>query len=50
LRCILATTISRQQYDYARRRVQDSGLEQQITLLSDDYRELQGSYDWCPSK
>lgn len=42
---VTTTTISRQQYDYARRRVQEAGLEQQITLLLDDYRELGGSYD-----
>lgn len=43
--CVTTTTISRQQYDYARRLVEEFGLEQQITLLFDDYRELQGSYD-----
>lgn len=42
---ITTTTISRQQYDYARWHVEESGLQQQITLLFDDYRELQGSYD-----
>ena len=42
---VTTTTISRQQYDYARQRVLDAGLEDRITLLLDDYRELDGSYD-----
>jgi cyclopropane-fatty-acyl-phospholipid synthase len=42
---ITTTTISRQQYDYARQRVVDAGLGDRITLLFDDYRELDGSYD-----
>jgi len=42
---VTTTTISKQQYDYARQRVQDAGLEDRITLLFDDYRELNGSYD-----
>ena len=42
---ITSTTISRQQYDYARQRVLKAGLDERITLLCDDYRELNGSYD-----
>lgn len=42
---VTTTTISRQQYDYARQRVAAAGLEDRITLLFDDYRELHGSYD-----
>jgi cyclopropane-fatty-acyl-phospholipid synthase len=42
---VTTTTISRQQYDYAKQRVQAAGLEDRITLLFDDYRELDGSYD-----
>jgi cyclopropane-fatty-acyl-phospholipid synthase len=42
---VTTTTISKQQYDYARKRVVDAGLEDRITLLFDDYRELKGSYD-----
>ena len=42
---ITTTTISRQQYDYARQRVREAGLDDRITLLCDDYRELNGSYD-----
>jgi cyclopropane-fatty-acyl-phospholipid synthase len=42
---VTTTTISRQQYDYAQQRVREAGLEDRITLLFDDYRELRGSYD-----
>ncbi|MGB5606424.1 MAG: cyclopropane-fatty-acyl-phospholipid synthase family protein [Gammaproteobacteria bacterium] len=42
---ITTTTISRQQYDYARQRVREAGLDDRITLLCDDYRILDGSYD-----
>jgi cyclopropane-fatty-acyl-phospholipid synthase len=42
---VTTTTISKKQYDYARQRIQDAGLEDRITLLFDDYRELNGSYD-----
>jgi len=42
---VTTTTISRQQYDYARQRVQAAGLGGRITLLFDDYRKLGGSYD-----
>jgi len=42
---VTTTTISKQQYDYARQRVLDAGLENRITLLFDDYRDLNGSYD-----
>ena len=42
---VTTTTISRQQYEYARQRIRDAGLEDRITLLFDDYRQLSGSYD-----
>ncbi len=42
---ITTTTISRQQYEYARQRVCNAGLEDRITLLPDDYRQLQGRYE-----
>jgi cyclopropane-fatty-acyl-phospholipid synthase len=42
---VTTATISRQQYDYARQRVIDAGLEDRITLLFQDYRELDGNYD-----
>jgi cyclopropane-fatty-acyl-phospholipid synthase len=42
---VTTTTISREQHDYARARIQERGLEGRITLLLEDYRDLTGSYD-----
>lgn len=42
---VTTTTISQQQYDYTAERIRELGLEQQITLLFKDYRELEGTYD-----
>jgi cyclopropane-fatty-acyl-phospholipid synthase len=42
---VTTTTISREQYDYAKTQIAAAGLEQQITLLFQDYRELTGQYD-----
>ncbi|BFM50442.1 cyclopropane-fatty-acyl-phospholipid synthase family protein [Marinomonas sp. THO17] len=42
---VTTTTISQQQYDFAKERIQAEGLQDQITLLLDDYRDLQGQYD-----
>ena len=42
---VTTTTISKQQYDYARLRVREAGLDDRITVLCDDYRVLNGSYD-----
>lgn len=42
---VTTTTISQQQYDYTQSRVKELGLEQQITLLLSDYRDLTGQYD-----
>ncbi|MGI8595489.1 MAG: class I SAM-dependent methyltransferase [Solirubrobacteraceae bacterium] len=42
---VTTTTISREQYDYAVARVREAGLEDRVTVLLDDYRELRGSYD-----
>ncbi len=42
---VTTTTISQEQFDYAAERIQAAGLEQKITLLKQDYRELQGQYD-----
>jgi cyclopropane-fatty-acyl-phospholipid synthase len=42
---ITTTTISREQYDYARAKVAQAGLEDRITLLLKDYRELEGQFD-----
>ena len=42
---VTTTTISREQYATACRRVQEEGLERQITVLFEDYRNLQGKFD-----
>lgn len=42
---VTATTISRAQYDLARRRVREAGLEDRIDIVFQDYRHLQGEYD-----
>ena len=42
---VTTTTISRQQHDYAKQAIVDAGLDDRITLLSKDYRDLEGQYD-----
>ena len=42
---VTTTTISKQQYDLAMQRVEETGLSNQIELLLEDYRHLQGQYD-----
>jgi cyclopropane-fatty-acyl-phospholipid synthase len=42
---IVTTTISREQFEEARRRIQDAGLSDRITVLNRDYRDLEGRYD-----
>lgn len=42
---VTTTTISREQYDTATRRVQEEGLDAKITVLFEDYRNLSGRYD-----
>lgn len=42
---VTTTTISREQYDTATRRVQNEGLADKITVLFEDYRNLTGRYD-----
>ena len=42
---VTTTTISQQQYDYASTVVKREGLENKITLLLEDYRDLTGQYD-----
>jgi cyclopropane-fatty-acyl-phospholipid synthase len=42
---VTTTTISRKQYELARRRVREAGLEGQVTVLLRDYRDLEGRYD-----
>jgi cyclopropane-fatty-acyl-phospholipid synthase len=42
---VTTTTISQQQYEYARARVEREGLQDNITLLTQDYRDLDGKFD-----
>jgi cyclopropane-fatty-acyl-phospholipid synthase len=42
---VTTTTISQQQYDLAKARIEAAGLGDRVTLLLQDYRELQGQYD-----
>ena len=42
---VTTTTISREQYEHTARRLAEEGLEDQVTLLNKDYRELGGRYD-----
>jgi len=42
---VTTTTISREQFEFARARVADAGLEDRITLLLKDYRDLDGQFD-----
>ena len=42
---VTTTTISKQQYEYAKRAVAEAGVEDKITLLFEDYRDLEGKYD-----
>jgi cyclopropane-fatty-acyl-phospholipid synthase len=45
-RChVTTTTISREQYDYAREQVRRAGLEDLVTVMMEDYRDLHGRYD-----
>ncbi|WP_289008274.1 cyclopropane-fatty-acyl-phospholipid synthase family protein, partial [uncultured Marinobacter sp.] len=42
---VTTTTISREQLELTKARVKAEGLEDKITLLFDDYRDLQGQFD-----
>jgi cyclopropane-fatty-acyl-phospholipid synthase len=37
---VTTTTISREQYEFAKKRVKDAGVEDKVTLLLEDYRDL----------
>src|SRR5919106_4656527 len=41
---VTTTTISREQRDGALRRIQDAGVQDRVTVLVDDYRDLRGRY------
>ncbi|MCA8996967.1 MAG: class I SAM-dependent methyltransferase [Planctomycetaceae bacterium] len=42
---VTTTTISENQFDFAQRRIIDSGLSDRVKLLKQDYRHLSGEYD-----
>ena len=42
---VTTTTISREQYDLACKRVAEAGLGERVTVLLKDYRDLEGRYD-----
>lgn len=42
---VTTTTISREQYDFAVRRIERAGLSDRVTVLFEDYRALRGQYD-----
>ncbi len=42
---VTTTTISAEQHAFAVERVRQAGLQDRVTVLSQDYRELQGTYD-----
>ncbi|MGO9753048.1 MAG: class I SAM-dependent methyltransferase [Solirubrobacteraceae bacterium] len=42
---VTTTTISREQHDYAVEQVRHAGLNDKVTVLMEDYRDLRGRYD-----
>jgi cyclopropane-fatty-acyl-phospholipid synthase len=42
---VTTTTISREQHDYAIEQVRRAGLDDKVTVLMDDYRDLRGRFD-----
>ncbi|MEO0973548.1 MAG: cyclopropane-fatty-acyl-phospholipid synthase family protein [Pseudomonadota bacterium] len=42
---VTTTTISQEQYQYAREQIRAAGLEDRIEVLLSDYRDLEGQYD-----
>jgi cyclopropane-fatty-acyl-phospholipid synthase len=42
---VTTTTISKQQYEAARQRVREAGLDDLVSVVFQDYRDLEGSYD-----
>jgi len=46
---VTTTTISAEQHAKAKERVRAAGLEDRVTLLLEDYRKLEGTFDRCVS-
>lgn len=46
---VTATTLSRQQYELAKARVEAAGLGERVDIVRSDYRDLRGQYDRCVS-
>jgi cyclopropane-fatty-acyl-phospholipid synthase len=42
---VTTTTISKEQFEYASAKVEEAGLEDRVTVLCEDYRNLRGQYD-----
>lgn len=42
---VTTVTISEEQFDYAKKRIRDAGLQDKIEIQLCDYRKIQGSYD-----
>lgn len=42
---VTTTTLSQQQFNYAKEMIEQQGLQDRITLLLKDYRDLEGQYD-----
>ena len=42
---VTTTTLSREQFAYTRQRIEAAGLQDRVTLLLEDYRDLRGQYD-----
>ena len=42
---VTTTTISREQHEWAREKIAATGVQDRVTLLLDDYRDLRGRYD-----
>ncbi|PQJ45771.1 SAM-dependent methyltransferase [Vibrio campbellii] len=42
---VTTTTISEEQHAYAEQKIKELGLEDKVTLLKEDYRNLKGTYD-----
>jgi len=42
---VTTTTLSQEQFNHTEQRIRDAGLQDRITLMLKDYRELEGQYD-----